>query len=359
MDPPDTKSILWSSECSLLEGLSDSAPMPKVTTELYETVAAWENRATTVDHFPYRALLDEVLFHADLRFEDYIQYRGDGAFSVRLKHWLSNVESERQKQALFKILRYLHFIDRQQMLSLHRDAYRRIICPWLTLGRLSTADYVAPDYDARLVELFGQCSILSITQSFGFQDFLHVNDLSGLPTPIVLGEDGIRVASLRGKSLRGKGFVVLEDFVGSGKQAATVISQLLHVTNRTYPILFVPFIVLEAGVRMLQKRFHRSRVSIQPVLLINAKQCLSSKPNRLEPSDFPALRSVVSATARRVMERLDARDDPPRDPFGYGGVGALVVTHHNAPNNTLPLIHHRAPDWNPLFRRIHHSKDGL
>jgi hypothetical protein len=52
-------------------------------------------------------------------------------------------------------------------------------------------------------------------------------------------------------------------------------------------------------------------------------------------------------------------DDPPTHAFGFERCGSLVVTFHNTPNNTLPLIHHKSDRWEPLFRRIHHAKEDL
>jgi hypothetical protein len=67
------------------------------------------------------------------------------------------------------------------------------------------------------------------------------------------------------------------------------------------------------------------------------------------------VRGIVKNTAQRVLKAEDEFDDPPTDPFGYEDSGELIVTCHNAPNNTLPLIHHKAPLWKPLFRRLHHK----
>ena len=102
-----------------------------------------------------------------------------------------------------------------------------------------------------------------------------------------------------------------------------------------------------------------SRFTISPILEVSSGTCLGDGESAVEPPEFAAIRALVKATASRVLAPFDADDDPPKDAFGYKSSGAMLVTCHNCPNNTLPMIHHRAPKWNPLFRRIHHSKDGL
>src|SRR6266545_4734678 len=101
---------------------------------LYELCGKWDDIARTGPSDPnqYRRYLDEILFQADLRFGDYLQFREThGEFPVRFFQWLSNTDPTNHKKALFKLLTYLVFIDRSQSLSLCRDAYRRIIIPWL------------------------------------------------------------------------------------------------------------------------------------------------------------------------------------------------------------------------------------
>lgn len=118
---------------------------------LYELVQKWEEEARVDprDHYPFQSTLDEILFHAELRFVEYIQYRSEGEFSVRLKKWIDNVNNEREKKGLFKLLSRFIFIDRLQMLSLYRDAYRRIIVPWVSLGTLSARDILSSEYEKK------------------------------------------------------------------------------------------------------------------------------------------------------------------------------------------------------------------
>jgi hypothetical protein len=240
-----------------------------------------------------------------------------------------------------------------------RDAYRGIILPWIVEGALSAAERLAPDFDARTRDLLRVCPILSITDSFNSNDFLKVNDLGGLAKPISLGEDTTAVAAhLPSTAANAKRIIVFEDFVGTGKQASNVLAEM----KRSLPqaeILFLPIIIMERGLHALRDDTRLSGIKINPVLVIPYTKCITPSAKNNEDKDFSLLRTVVKGTAKRSLETLNRHDDAPTNAFGYKGSGAILVTFHNAPNNSLPLLHHKAPSWEPLFRRLHHSKDSL
>jgi hypothetical protein len=312
------------------------------------------------DQYPYFSVLDEILFHADLRFRDYVQYRDEGPFPTRLKKWLDNVSADRDKQSLFRLLPWILFIDRLQMVSLYRDAYRRIVVPWISRNNLNAADMLAFDYEHNVRSLLRRYRLFSITQSFDNPDFLHVNDLAGLPKPEVLGERTKRVpAKLPSANEDIEGVIIFEDFVGSGRQACRVLVEVKRNAAPRWRVLFVPLIILEQGLITLRKEQELASFAIEPVLVMAKKYCLQKNMVGGEPNEFKFVRPIVESTSRRVLERYDDLDDPPTSPYGYAGSGALMVTCHNVPNNTLSLIHHRSPDWFALFRRVHSSKDSL
>ena len=86
--------------------------------ELRKLAFSWESQARfdSRDLLPYINITDEILFHADTRFCEYIQYREEGEFPVRLKKWLDNVPTAREKKTLLSIIPFILFIDRKQML---------------------------------------------------------------------------------------------------------------------------------------------------------------------------------------------------------------------------------------------------
>lgn len=329
--------------------------------ELDQLVRKWQQEAdrNDTDDFKYTDLLDDLLFQSDMRFGDYVQFDIDGPFPFRLKKWLDNIKDDQEQKALFRLLRWIIFIDDKQMQSLYRDAYRSKLIPWINENNLGQIDLLAPDYHRRLLGILRQYYFCSITESFNISFFKQVNSLIGLPKLEILGERK-NVARKRIEELasnkKKKGLVIFEDMVGTGNQAVRVLKEISKAFNSSWKSLFIPLLVLPTGLRKLNNaKFERMK--IHPVLVIPEPACLKENLQPGEPKEFKYVRSLVKKTAPRVIESFHEYDDVPVDEFGYEGSGALIVTSHNAPNNTLPLIHHRAPDWRPLFRRVHHLKD--
>lgn len=330
--------------------------MSEATSYLYRLALRWDEQAKdSRDAYPYRLLIDELLFHAELRYVDYLPYHdSDGAFAARLMNSMSDLDSDRDRKALLLLLRWVLFVDRGQMHALCRDAYRRIVLPWLCDGKTTPDDLLAPNYEAKMLGLLSGYRLCSITESFGFSDFLHLNEIAGLEKPLILGHSIEQIrGSMRNISPDRTGLVIFEDIVGTGRQAGTALKAIKHLAPAHWRLLFVPLIIQEGGASEL-KKLTDLRTTVEPVLIIARRSCLQERPVAGEPEDFRLIRSLIKRTAARVMEELNSLDDPPGNCFGYKGSGALIITCHNAPNNTLPILHHRAPAWRPLFRRIHH-----
>lgn len=325
---------------------------------LYTEAYAWDDDPRNRLEIRSAPILEELLFHGDLRFSKYVQYQLEGQFASRLLAWLRNVHTSRERRSLLRLASRLLFVDESQTAALYRDAYRRCVVPWLE-GPALRPEALSPEYDMDLLQLMRRASLFSVTSSFRLDLFLQVNDLSGLVKPRILGEDPTAVGSVVAQAGAGHDrVIVFEDFVGTGKQAAAVLLAVRLAVRNAIPVLFVPLLLLESGLERLSAA-RNAGVAIEPVLLISKGACVGPDGFVGEPPEYGEIRALVKQTAVRVCESFGPHDDPPKDPFGYGGSGALVVTAHNTPNNTLALIHHRSPGWSPLFRRLHHSKEGL
>jgi hypothetical protein len=336
--------------------------MSPYKSQLYEIVRKWERsaRIETGDKYPYQSVLDEVLFHSDLRFDDYLQFQDAGPFSKRLKLWLDNLYDENHKKILFRFLEHIVFIDKSQMLSLYRDSFRRMIVPWIAERHLSTNDMLNADYKIKVISSLKRYKLLTITESFCISDLLRTNDIVGMNKPIIIGEERKKLIDLlpiRNKSCRG--LIIFEDFVGTGNKALKILEKIAQKTPSKWKLLFIPLIILEKGYNFLEKVRSISKFQIKPILVVPNASCISRDWSKGENRDFVFMRPIINITAKRVLEKLNNLDDAPKDPFGYKGSGAFVIAYHNTPNNSLPLIHHKSPSWSPLFRRLHHSKDGL
>jgi hypothetical protein len=300
--------------------------------------------------------LNRLMFHAEYRFSEYRQFAEEGAFPKRLFNWIEGGQSVREKQALLLAAAEMTFIDTGQLRALYRDGFRRIVIPWLfPTNPVAVRLNGEP---ANVVAALRQYSIASITESFSFTDFVHENDLIGFPRPDVLGEDGRGIEALIPRLQNKQGILVFEDLVGTGSQALRVLRQLR--TKTQLPIFFLALILFEKGREKLTPEVQAlAPFRFDGAHQIDATDCLRKVASGPEAEHHGHLRALALATRTRVLEGLGEDDDPPSDEFGYKQTGGLLVTAHNSPNNSLPLFHHRAPAWSPLFRRVHKSKDGL
>ena len=332
--------------------------MPKA--DLYNRARDWENAARDErDTYPYIHLLNELSFQSELRYSDYLQYRDEGLFLTRLENWLDNLPTAKHQQALFRLLSHFIFIDELQMTALYRDAFRRVIAPWLHETSPTIDELLRPDTGEQQRQALMEYQVVSITESFTVNTLLTANDLHGIPRPLILGRRKTQIISQIGDlPTTLKGLIVCEDIVGTGKQAGKALNALEEAMPPGWRALFVPLILFEEGLGNIHRTW-RTRAEIRPVVVIPKQCCLKDAPHDYEPYLFKYVRGLIRNTSRRVLEAYGEFDDPPKNPFGYEGSGGLVVTCHNAPNNTLPLIHHRAPSWRALFRRVHHKERAL
>ena len=149
------------------------------------------------------------------------------------------------------------------------------------------------------------------------------------------GPDEIRKSGARS-------FVVVTDFVGSGRRVATNLEAAWKVYSfkswRSYGHLrfaVASYSGTEAGVRKIQR--HRSQPSIHL-----RRGC-------------PTLWDLDRSVGERIIE-LCRRYGPARLPddrtaLGYGDTGGLIAFDHGIPNNAPLLLHTRTRNWIPLFTR--------
>ena len=275
-------------------------------TRLYALFREWQEGCRGPrDAHPYVKLLDELSFQADLRFGDYVQYQEDGTFLVRLERWLANSTNTSEQQALLRFLQHLVFVNDLQMTALYRDAFRRIIDPWLTDPLAGISDMLAADYPERQRARLADYQIASISESFDVGLLLKASDLHGVPRPVILGPDPQRAISTY-ETLRSEiaGCIICEDIVGTGKQAGRILRAIEDRAPTHWRLLFVPLIAFENGITNLQSAYGL-RTIVRPVITLPRTQCLTKEPQAAEPEVFKAIRGIVSKTAARVCDHPD------------------------------------------------------
>ncbi|MDP1872901.1 hypothetical protein [Phenylobacterium sp.] len=147
------------------------------------------------------------------------------------------------------------------------------------------------------------------------------------------GPDAIRKHRIRR-------FVLVSDFIGSGRRAQTYLQSAWRVRSvrswwsgrATKGLAFevVAYAATRRGRSVVER--HPSRPSVHVVV------------------GCPTLDSAFStADARKLCFKYSPVPPSVMPPMGYCGGGALIAFAHGVPNNAPLILHKRGPGWAPLF----------
>ena len=290
--------------------------------------------------------LREIRFHAANRYWQFTPTYGSD-FEARLLRWLNNPGLDRDDRAtLLRLVPELQFIDRDDMFALYRAAFTHQIVPWL-FDQLDL-DFTLSESELRRALAVGlkHTWVCPVTDSMDISQFCHINSLKSSYRPQwrTLRRFG-SVARIRAFLKDGelKRIVLLEDFVGSGKQVHEVLAFAMRHLPRTMPLLFVPLVVSPVGLSRLRRwrRRHR-RLDIRPTLTIPSVVHVGEEP---VPHEAPFVRH-----ARNVIDKVKTQHRS--NPYGFSGVGTLLLSYTNCPNNTPPLLWKDTKKWAALFPRV-------
>ena len=265
-------------------------------------------------------------------------------FMMRLDQWLAHIPEDEQRRTAFRSIEYLFFAGVEEFDELYRCALVEAK-RWL----LEINDIDPFDSDKAVNREIKSTWFCPISDSFRINSFLHVAGISGdeyRPDWFSLrrfaSEQKI-LCHLTKKRI--KNLVLLEDFVGSGRQALKVLRFAAEILDIN--ILVVPLIICAPGMHKMVK-FARSRpsVSIRPIVVLPKNCLISVREVSGEPWLFKELRPVMRGHYKRLNRRAIRGD------FGFHKVGSMVVTYSNCPNNTPPLYHAARDGETALFPRL-------
>jgi hypothetical protein len=301
-------------------------------------------------------VLREVLFHDEHRYWQFTPTQAArDTFVERLTQWLQNTGVTSSDAAiLLRLVPELQFVDRDDMLTLYRAAFEDQVRRWIIdiLGlTFSLPENELRDTISSAVDNTWFCPV---TDSFDIAQFHHANGLASKdhrPPWRILKQFG-DVDKIR-EYMHAEGLqrlVLLEDFVGSGTQVSGPLSWA--ATMFGVDILFVPLIITEDGLtRVNEIATKNSSVRVAPVFTI-PRHVQVREVGAPDGDSFEELRRIVVSTFDSVREPMAPEISRLTEPFGFRGLGTLLVMHTNCPNNTLPLIWHDAPEWRALFPRV-------
>ena len=310
---------------------------------IFRLVDPWVMDADSDDLIQLR---DHLVWLQKELFDEYEPNRYE-SFDDRVSAWLQNVPDGDDRKSLFRLLEHLFFVGKQQFDSLCRAAYGSQATRWLIDH--TGFDLADPNLSLRIDTEMQNTWFCPITDSMRINSFLKLNGHPGHDyrpewrSLRMFGDPGKIQEYVRVN--RVARLVLLEDFVGSGQQMEDVVPWAANVLPQL-PILVIPLVCCPEGVKTGAKICAaHGNVIFSPTLTLRPELFLVGTAQQGEPEVFTRVRDIIL----RVSGRLDGWQ---RQLFGFEATGALVALYSNCPDNTLPIIHHRGADWEPLFSRI-------
>ncbi|MFM0504296.1 phosphoribosyltransferase-like protein [Paraburkholderia caffeinilytica] len=264
-------------------------------------------------------------------------------FQSRLDAWLANFPSAKQWDA-FQSVDDIVFLGAWELLELQRVSYEHHVNEWA----IDTLDlkYGDIEFQNKLSEFLSRAWVCPVTDSLRISLFRHLNHISTpdyFPDWRSLTEfaDIAKLTSYVAEE-NFSGIVLVEDFVGSGKQCSKAIE--FAATTFNIPILVMPLVIGERGDTRIKKLVAGfSHVTYKPILVLPDSCRVTRK--KLTTDETSTLR------ARELTESYSAATND-TSPYGFEkSQGYMFVMATNCPNNSLKFLHSDTGDWMPLFPR--------
>ena len=317
-----------------------------------EKVIRWDREET---RFFYGAIHESIENRARRHFNTYLPTLLDSPFPIRLRDWINNCTSEVQQKLLFRLIPHLFYVSSEEFSALYTAAYRGPVVKWmLASDNISAID---PKILTKLQQAEKQTWFCPITDSMQISAFYHINNISGELRPdwrsiVSFGTTPKRIVQYMNEHDI-KRVVLLEDFVGSGSQCKSTL-EFLKKFDSSIPFLFIPLIICEKGLTACRKLIEKhSNIVIAPIITLKKGVLLNGHNTPVAPPNDPTLFQEAQKILRALLPSVRGKGNRPTNAFGFQGVGTLLVTYANCPNNTPPLFHYHSPrtKWKPLFKR--------
>ena len=320
-------------------------------------------------------ILENLRYLERTKFNSYLPTRYSrhpATFSERFYRWLTNPSlTSAQQRDLFEFAYHIAFFSFDDFAALFQSAFSGPICRWCMSQAGLRMDQ--PDWQTKLdEERFDLTWFCPVTDSLLISVFHHVNEIEGKNRKPAfsdlkhLGDENSDIEKNKiHKHIRAKKYrrlVLLEDFVGTGGQSFKTVEWAVRTLR--IPVLFCPMIICPEGAakyRDLQATIRREQAAnpdlpdfdFIPVFEMSGDCFVHSADNSPE-----SLFMRICTLAEEIHTRLsESQQHCKEGPLGYWNEdspqkGATVVMFSNTPNNSLPLLHHSAESWSPLFPRV-------
>ena len=264
--------------------------------------------------------------------------------------WLSNFDETEQPFALHLLNGFMFFSD-------------AMVDQLLTAAFQNLSNLIPQDGSARSASWVRFCEAAIVTHVTGEEqhstDSGHLfarkaRDVLGFQQKQILSNEEA-VAALRREP--GRPLLLVDDFVGSGKQLITTWRRRLgkqedsfeayfreHAESRAY---YCPTICTEHGLGQIET--HAPFLTVSPGNLLSQRYSVFHPESLVWPADMVA---TGPAFVRRASQRAGIPADGSRhDLHGVERLGLSLAFHHSVPDATIPLLHWNQNGWWPLVRK--------
>lgn len=251
---------------------------------------------------------------------------------VPVPQWLAQFEAK-DRLLVLKLLEAVDYIDLNQMRRLSQKLHQQL------------KTRLGDDFDIEKTRF----THFAVGKSGGVIQYLY-RQANTLSNQSVMSFDRALSPIKMGKGKAVETLVVVEDFLGSGKEAEYFFERLddalKKVDQRYKNIVFMPIIAYQEGLDLLEEKF--------PWLTVIPAKV----PPKLLDDNHPVFSEKEQLQFKEMLEkyeRLYPRDLYPNSqvtgPFGYRDGQSMIVFSHNTPSNSLPIFWSAFDNWQPLFTR--------
>ena len=320
-------------------------------TNMDELVAKWTSKSGDTQGLRDELELLKVL--RDYLYDQYVPFPDEPGYIDRLFVWVDQVSHVSHKKTLFKLATWLLFVGAEEMKSLYKSSFSGIVTRWIidqSQIDLSSSNFSGELEAAIDTTFFGSvagmdigtyCRINGIQQSYR-PDFREV---------AAIGDTDKLISYLRSNDY--ERVVAVEDYVGGGSQMREAWRCLQHLEGtqpEPIPLLITPIISAPKGLRTGNLLASKS-TTFEVEYPLPSSSCIAEVA--ASGSKEPALTSKARKLFTRYWNQTagNKATQPLYGPFGCDGVGSLVLTYLNCPDNVPPILHHKSDSWKPLFQR--------
>lgn len=305
------------------------------------------------------------------------------ALRPRVDEWLSNFETEQEKEyALYMLSRLMYFNSsniRHLLKSLYRDLFRYPIIEEIRRANGNTLDerMIEDSYRKEL----NNTRFLGVgnPSESGVHLLYYFRQENKIPKNLFVNTDDIVIyerdtdgniqPKLREKYKNVKRFVFIDDLCGSGDQATNDSSNVkrcvnnLRVFAKDAEISYLMLFGMTNGIEVVRKSglYHDAQAVVE---LDESYKCFGDKSRYFNDGvhDKDIARDMAYRYGYQIWDKYLSllgcdeyirKNTASEHALGYKKSQLLISMHHNTPDNTLPIIWFDEDEsvWKPIFKR--------